>query len=248
MKTGTKIVIMTGMSLGILFLILVWVCGSGVLPQIADDITSDLYYRKLADDARKLVRITDVRTLTAIEPAKEDEVFSCWIRIEGTDIDYPVMQEDKSAKEFYLNHRPDGRASRSGSLYIPYYDSAEKDNVIIYGHHMRNGTMFGGLNGYKDKNWARRHSKIELTVNGNVREYEVVAVIVQSLDDRDYRWEEKIVFEGAAEKKDYLDKVRKMSMTDMDVSPDINTGTRFITLVTCDYSVPDGRLVVVAIG
>jgi len=246
MKTGTKIVIMSGLFLLLFFaLVLVWVCGGDVLPQITDDITSDMYYRRLAEDARELVRDNGGMELVEPDADEQEDVFGCWLRIKGTDIDYPVMQEKASAKGFYLNHRPDGKVSRSGSLYIPYYDSAGEDNVIIYGHHMRNGKMFGGLNNYKDRKWAHDHRTVELTVDGTVREYEVAAVIVQSLRDRDYIWEEKIVFDDDNDRKVYLEKVKNLSLVSMG---DIKKGTRFITLVTCDYSVPDGRLIIVAAG
>jgi len=249
MKTGTRIVIMSGLFLLLFFtLVLVWICGSDVLPQITDDITSGLYYRRLAEQTGELVRNTDGKELTELMADGNDYVFPCWLRIDGTDIDYPVMQEEQGRNGYYLNHRPDGKKSRSGSLYIPCYDSTGEDNIIIYGHHMRNGTMFGALNRYKDSRWAKDHSRIELTVDGDARIYEVCAVIVLSLDDRDLRWEDKIRFDSVEDKKDYLYKTRKLSCVDTGTAKDIKKDTRFITLVTCDYSVPDGRLIVVAIG
>lgn len=249
MKTGMRLLVISGLFLLLIFsLVFVWICGGSVLPQITDDIMSGMYYRSLAEENEEMVmRNEDGLVIRSVSPLTECGC-NCWLRIEGTDIDYPVMQESSSSKGYYLNHRPDGKMSRSGSLYIPYYDSADSDNVIIYGHHMRNGSMFGGLNDYKDRRWAGSHRKIELTTDEGIREYEVVSVLVMSLTDRDHIWEEKLVFDDTGDKKRYLKRVMELSSVDMGSQPDIKTGTRFITLVTCDYSVPDGRLVIVAAG
>lgn len=166
-----------------------------------------------------------------------------WISIPDTDISYPVMLEEEEQVGFYLDHRPDGAYSSSGCLFIPAGNLPADDNVIIYGHHMRNGTMFGELKLYKDETWAQAHRTISFLTEDGLYEYKVISVFVQSMADAGYRWEEKISFEDDDTRADFRQRITEMSMFSLEDTD--REYTRFITLVTCDYSVPEGRVIVV---
>ena len=86
-----------------------------------------------------------------------------WIVIDGTDINYPVVQS-KVYQEFYLDHNFDGEEEDSGSIFADARNDVlfPDDNIIIYGHNMKNGSMFGTLQYYLDKSYYNQHSKIYL--------------------------------------------------------------------------------------
>ncbi|SCW40412.1 sortase B [Ruminococcaceae bacterium YRB3002] len=239
---------------------MVW-CLIPVAERSIDDISSMAYYDTLAREAEVVTREQKIEDLAG--EIAEDLVgnkFSApelsmtvagWIYVEGTKIDYPVMQETSDSQGYYLVHRPDGVKSSSGSLYIPEDDSIQSDNVIIYGHHMRNGSMFGSLTRYKERDWAMDHRNITLVTPDGLRKYKVIAVIVQSAGNRTLFWEDYIGFDDRTDSMEYHDRCRKMSVVDL---PDIigygceDTGPlNYLTLVTCEYSVPSGRLEVVAV-
>lgn len=91
-----------------------------------------------------------------------------WIRIEDTNINYPILQDDESLK--YLKHLYDGKYNEHGSIFTinenPFFD----DITVLYGHNMKNRTMFSELDKYMDKKFLENHSIIEIyTENQNYR-------------------------------------------------------------------------------
>ena len=87
-----------------------------------------------------------------------------WLSIDGTNIDYPVMQADDNVK--YLNTDPFGKYSLSGSIFLDSRNSPDltDDYSLIYGHHMEYGKMFGALDEFLDEDYLREHSRGELIV------------------------------------------------------------------------------------
>jgi len=81
-----------------------------------------------------------------------------WICIEGTDISYPIVQG--SDNDYYLYHLFDGTNNDAGCIFLDYRCSADFSDrhSILYGHHMSDKTMFGGLMGYKDQVFFDEHS------------------------------------------------------------------------------------------
>lgn len=174
------------------------------------------------------------------------DITSCWIEIPGTGIDYPVMQEG-GTKGYYLDHRPDGSRASSGCLFIPAGDSIDSDNIIIYGHHMKNGTMLAGLERYRDGNWASDHRIIRLYTRLGIRSFKVIGVVVQSMHNRYFMWDDHISFPDTGSSFEYGYLANRLSVTRLDNSLLSETEmNRYLTLVTCDYNVSDGRLIVVA--
>ena len=102
------------------------------------------------------------------------EEMKAWISIDGTKIDYPVMQSNDNA--FYLNHDYKGNILRSGSIFMDYRNAPNFTNrhTILYGHDMRNDSMFGQLSNYANEEFATAHSTIEIMVGNEQLIYEVV--------------------------------------------------------------------------
>lgn len=160
-----------------------------------------------------------------------------WIRVPGTDIDYPLMWTPDDP-EHYLHRDFFGDYSDYGVPFLDYRCDLTSDNLIMYGHNMFDGTMFTDLIWYKDSEYADSHSQIILeTVDGG-REYKVVAVCkANSMVSGCYQ---HINFTDTDEKKAFLESVKADSIFYTDP-----TAAKFITLSTCDVSRFNGRMVVV---
>lgn len=168
-----------------------------------------------------------------------------WIFVPDTQINYPVVQTP-DAPDYYLHRSFDGSYSEGGCLYLQEDCSVNtSDNLIIHGHNMRNGSMFGELHRYADQSFWQDHRVISfnsLTENGT---YEILAAFVTSVtaDDAFRYWDfthtaNEKVFDG------FVEHCKAMSLYDTGVTAAY--GDKLITLSTCDYTVRNGRFVVVA--
>lgn len=169
-----------------------------------------------------------------------------WIAIDGTKINYPVMYTPDEP-DFYLKHNFEKEYSDYGMPYIAEHCDPVRpsDNVIIYGHHMKNGSMFAGLEEFEDKNFYERHKKIRFDTLTEIAEYEVIAVFKTTVyDDTGFKY---YLFANAKTKKEfagYVEQCRKLALYDTGASA--KYGEKLLTLSTCEYSRSNGRLVVVA--
>lgn len=215
-------------------------CCVEVLPGRLDDIETELYYQSLSEDSQGMI-IKDGSSKETGDLVFSDDLL-CWITIDGS-LTYPVMKASDDGS-FYLDHRPDGKRSASGSLFVRG-NGYQTDNIIVYGHNMRNGKMFGILKKFKNRNWAEEHRMVMITDKQGIHRYEVFAVVVESISDRKLKWEKYIgMNEEKAEQYGII--ASKLSVVDLGNNKSEISASRYLTLVTCDYSVPEGRLVVIA--
>ena len=124
---------------------------------------------------------------------------------------------------------------------------APSDNIIIYGHHMNDGTMFAELEKYKKESFWESHKIISFDTLTEQGKYEIVSVFktVAYTDSNDaFPYYQFVNAEKAEDFKDYIDKCKELSLYDTGVSAEY--GDKLITLSTCEYSRKNGRLVVVA--
>lgn len=184
------------------------------------------------------------------EAFRENEDMAAWIVVDGTVIDYPVMQtmEDEN---YYLNRDFYGNEDKAGCLILdtdsPVYDVEGTSNLIIHGHNMKAGTMFGELDAYKDEDYYQEHKYMQLYTKSEKREYEVIAVFYSQVyysTDQVFKYYDFFETEDEAEFRNFYDNIKKMSLYDTGVEAQL--GDQFLTLSTCAYHVEDGRFVVVA--
>lgn len=170
-----------------------------------------------------------------------------WIMIEGTKVDFPVMHTPRTP-EYYLHRAFDKTYSYSG---VPFMDAAcfvGCGNYIIYGHHMKNGTMFAAIVGYAEEAFWQEHPVIYFDTLYEMGAYEIVAVFYS----RVFAPEETDVFRyylyndlrDPAVFADYMAQVQAAALYDTGV--EVQYGDQLITLSTCEYSEKDNRFVVVA--
>lgn len=171
-----------------------------------------------------------------------------WIKIKDTRINYPVMQSVEKPN-FYLNHGFDKRYTAYGCPYVQETCDVNtpSDNVLIYGHHMDDGSMFSALDDYKSKNFWEEHKTIIFNTLTQHNDYEIVAVFKTTVNTSNkdaFKYYHFTNADTKVEFNDYIAKCKELSFYDTGVTAEY--GDKLITLSTCEYSQVNGRIVVVA--
>lgn len=164
-----------------------------------------------------------------------------YLEVPGTSISYPIMQT-RDNPNYYLNHDFDKNYSFYGTPYLSAYcDLKKSDNLIIYGHNINGGKMFGALEQYKEKDFFDRHRKIYFTTDRR-REYEVFAVM--SVNVRKFKYWKFIMARDEKDYDEFVQKVLEHSMWNIGGKPKYKE--QILMLSTCDNGKEDDwRIVVV---
>lgn len=164
-----------------------------------------------------------------------------WISISGTNINYPVMHTPSNPQK-YLNKNFYGEYSYSGTPFLDARCSADSTNLIIYGHHMNNGTMFADLCNYTDYSYFSEHPTVVLETKDGVFAYSVFSVMKVKSDDDWYR------FTTVGTEKSYNSRIeyaKEKSIYDTEITPVY--GQLILTLSTCCGYNQDDRILVLAV-
>jgi len=173
----------------------------------------------------------------------QNEDYIGWLEIPGTDLSTPVVQYIGTNADYYLTHNFNNEYSNWGCPYARYPSTLETDNLFIYGHHIRNGQLFSVLDGYKDQSWKDSHEVILLTTETEVRVYRVFCAFTMSMNNPPFQWNQFVTYSPTMF-DDYIANCNNYNMLTSDLTPSF--GTKLLTLVTCEYSHTNGRLVVIA--
>lgn len=170
-----------------------------------------------------------------------------WVQIADTVIDYPVMQTVNN--EYYLDHNFHQEYDKNGSIFLDAACSVypRSTNLIIYGHHMKSGSMFGSLQNYQSESYYEDHKIIQFDTIYEEGTYEVMFVFrdrVYSQEDVNFKYYEFIDANSEEEFYSYMDEMAAASYYDTGVVA--HYGDQLLTLSTCDYQQDNGRFVVVA--
>jgi sortase B len=178
----------------------------------------------------------------------ENNDFMGWITIDGTKIDYPVMQTMED-EEYYINTDFNGNYSSSGTLFIDTSSDVEKpsDVVLIYGHNMKAGNMFHGLLDYEDEDFYQQHKYIKFDTIYGTGTYEVIAAFRDKIYDDSYTGIKYYDFFDAASEADFNAYINYCkSKTAYNISATAVYGEKLICLSTCAYHTTNGRFAVIA--
>ena len=180
-----------------------------------------------------------------VNSANEEELksinsdYKMWIQIENTNINYPVVQS--SDNDYYLKHNFRKESNISGTVFVESANDIDNDkNIILYGHNMRNGTMFNNITNYKEESFFNEDNKISIIMNNTLYEYEVFSVYVKNVSEVNLA----IGFANEDEFINYAYNEADESLYKKDV--DFSAEDNLITLVTCSYEFTDARTIVVA--
>lgn len=165
--------------------------------------------------------------------------YKLWLKIPNTEVNYPVVQTDNN--EYYLHHNFKNAESIEGNLFIyNKYNPETSRNLLIFGHNMRNGSMFGSLWPYKDTNFFKENKYIYVMQGDYLYKYEIFGDAVVHADNPYL----KVNFANQQDFEDYINDFKSHAYFWRDVP--IDSQTKLLTLSTCSYEFDNGRFVIVS--
>ena len=205
--------------------------------QVAKSAYTKISEKTAKVDPKQFTGVVDWKALKKVNPDVQG-----WLYQKGTVINYPVVQGTDN--DTYLHTRFDKQWSGGGTLFVDC--RMEKDfrgfNSIIYGHHMKDGSMFRSIRGYtKEDGYYDKHKTLELaTPHGNYHLVVFSAFITKATDEDTY----KMTYDEA-EKQAYIDRAWKRSELPITRdSVDVTKNDRLVTLSTCAYDYEEARYIV----
>ena len=209
------------------------------------DLNDQAVHNDLLDEHERGGRSSDGidQGLAALNAKNPDCIY--WLKIPETEIEYPVMYRPED-KDYYLNRDFNKKWSAAGTLYMSEIcDPETSDNLIIYGHHMRNGTMFAHLEDYKSEDFYKKHKFIELETLQGHEDYEIIAAFTTPVyTGNDFEYYNFADAKNEAEFNNFVLNCKDKSLYSAGSMPVY--GQRLLTLSTCEYSQKNGRMVIVA--
>ncbi len=169
-----------------------------------------------------------------------------WIKIPGTNVDYPILQSQEEADDYYLNRTLEKQEGLPGSIYVEKYDSPDFSDAVsvIYGHTLHDGTMFSELKKYREKDFFEKNPYVYIYLpDGTRKKFQIFAAV--AFDDRYLIMSYAFTYD-----KDFDQYITDLkSCIDGNVNEDINVefGDTVITLSTCIDEFPDQRWLVNAV-
>lgn len=164
-----------------------------------------------------------------------------WISIAGTNINYPVMHTPSNPQK-YLNKNFYGEYSYSGTPFLNARCSADSANLIIYGHHMNNGTMFADLCNYTDYSYFTEHPTVVLETKDGAFVYSVFSVMKVKSDDDWYKF---LTTDLDKTYEKWVSYAKTKSLYNTEITP--VCGQQILTLSTCYGYNQDDRILVLAV-
>lgn len=170
-----------------------------------------------------------------------------WIQVDGTVIDYPILQSSTAETEdFYLDHDLERKPKKAGSIYIQRLNNSDFSdrNTLIYGHNMLNGTMFGTLKKFRNKEFFDQNRYIYVYTPKKILKYSIASAFVY--DDRHIL--NSFNFQVDRDYQDFIDDVLNPASLVRQIAEgvEISTDDKIITLSTCT-SVETERYLVVGV-
>ena len=212
-----------------------------------NEVTKETVNESLRENVEETNNQDFERILKVEKLQEENSDIVGWLEIEGTSINYPVLQGIDN--EYYMTKKKKKQKSKNGSIFLTKdYDwSIPSSNLLIYGHNLNNGTMFQELLKYAKEEFYKEHPTIRFTTNKEDAEYEIISVF----KSRVYYKSEKNVFryyffvnaKSEAEYNEFVQNAKKASLYNIDATAQY--GDQLITLSTCSYHVEEGRFAVV---
>lgn len=177
---------------------------------------------------------------------KQNPDIYAWIEIPGTAIDYPVVQREGD-NAYYLTHNIDGEENAEGAIFTEDYNSRtfEDPNTVLYGHNMKNGSMFQNLHNYADRSFFDEHREVTVYLPDAILHYRVFAAYLY--DSRHLL--ESFDFSDPTVMGNYLSSIQSLRSMDanVDTEMELDGSDRILTLSTCYRGQDDKRYLVQAV-
>ena len=180
------------------------------------------------------------------ELQKENPEIYAWIKIDGTEVDYPIVQSNTD-NSYYLTHNVGKKESLEGAIFTENYNSKtfNDPNTLIYGHNMKNGTMFQTLHRFMDKDFFDKNRDIEIYTPTKILHYKIFAAYLSDASHilKKYDFNDKQVYQS------YLNGIFSIRSIDafVDSSIEVTNSDKIITLSTCYANLEYYRYLVQAV-
>lgn len=225
--------------------------------ETVDMVSNDTFFQEdapeLAISSNAAIETDETETQPEVLPEyaailQENSDFAGWIRIEGTQIDYPVMIT-RDDPDYYLNHNFEKAEDINGTLFVDARTNLvnRSTNTIIYGHNMKSGQMFGGLKKYLNEDYWKNHRQIAFDTIYEKGTYEIIAVCLAQVhyqDEDTFRYYDFVEADTEETYQEFLQNISQLSVFIDEEMPEY--GEKLLTLSTCNNYVEDGRLFLVA--
>ena len=177
---------------------------------------------------------------------KENPEAYAWIKVDGTNIDYPILQSETD-NAYYLTHTIENKESPEGAIFTENYNTKtfEDTNTVIYGHNMKNGSMFRTLHNYMDKDFFNKNRDVTIYTPDEVLHYKIFAAYLSDARHilKSYDFSNKQIYQN------YIDTIFSMRSMDafVDTSMKVTNDDKIITMSTCYAGLSDRRYLVQAV-
>ncbi|AWW25623.1 MULTISPECIES: class B sortase [unclassified Acetobacterium] len=201
-------------------------------PKINQTVQKDKIIAVAKENHTEIADRIDFNALLALNP---DTIG--WVQIEGTPLEYPVVQTDNN--DYYLSHNYLQEESFEGAVFRDYLcNTTTTRNHVLYGHYMSDESMFGSLWNYQDQAYLKLHPVIQFDQPGHPGDWEIFSIYITKAD-YDYRQPEFIT---DGEFIDYMNRLKARSLYDTGVT--LDPDDEVLTLSTCIYTFDDARFAV----
>ena len=202
------------------------------VPEIADTEEGEL------EDTEEGAEEPPLQHVSFDELKAINENIIAWIEIPDTQISYPIMQGSDNA--YYLNHTFRDQVNGAGSIFMETLNASDFTDyhTILYGHNMKNGSMFGSLSEYKSPTYLVAHPYIDVSVEEGILQYEIFSCYVTQVGSESYT----IGFAPDEVYGEYLEMIKGNSLYDTGV--EVSVENQILTLSTCEKSGKTSRFVV----
>lgn len=223
--------------------------GYQIISQLLEDKKGENVYEEVASNAvadeteTAVVNVNGVEETVTLRKVNFDTLWNInkdvigWLECEGTIINYPVVQGDDNT--YYLKHLLDGTYHRFGTLFVDCENAADftDQNTVIYGHHIKVGTMFQTLDNYKEPDYYKSHPYFMLYLPDKTYRIELFAGCLV-----DGSGGIPLNFADKQEYQNYIDSLRSESTFTSPVT--MTSEDRMVTLYTCAYDFETARYIV----
>lgn len=237
--------------LGVILLVLAVACLGGLIYYKVSQSSKEDVYQKVqktaVDEEKKQEEEPEyVSPIDFEELQKLNADIYAWIEIPGTAINYPVVQSPND-DGYYLNHTIEGQEGYPGAIYTERQNAKDFSdyNTVIYGHNMKDGSMFMGLHAYEDPQYLKEYNEVIIYTPNHQYTYRIFAAVIYNnshiLNSYD--------FENEEQRQLYLDSIyaSRTMQSSIDDSVEVDTQSKLLTLSTCIGEQPNQRFLVEAV-
>lgn len=211
---------------------------------IYDEINTNIEVSQDIENNKNLTE--NMKKVISLKQQNKDVIG--WIQVEDTIINYPILQTTDN--DYYLNQNYKKEKSQYGSIYAKNECDIldNNSNVIIYGHNRKDNQMFNTLLDYIDESFYKEHKTIKIATEKEDSKYSIVATFKSRIfyqnEKNVFRYYKDTKFNNEDDYNNFINNCKQIQLYDTGVSAEY--GEQLITLITCEYSQENGRMVIVA--